>query len=95
MTKQEEIETQLTVPYIVHESALVRAERTIKHLVIALIISIFLIFLSHAAWLVFVSQYDFESYDLSTEGGGDANYIGQDGDIYNGTSQGTENSPQE
>lgn len=60
-----------------------------------LIISIFLIFVSHAAWLFFISQYEFESYDLSTDGGGNASYIGQDGDINNGTSTSTENSPKE
>ena len=90
-----ESELKKDVPYIVYESAQVRAERTIKRLTVALIISIFLIFVSHAAWLVFVSQYEFESYDLSTDGGGNASYIGQDGDIYNGTSTSTENSPKE
>lgn len=90
-----ESELKKDVPYIVYESAQVRAERTIKRLTVALIISIFLIFVSHAAWLFFISQYEFESYDLSTDGGGNASYIGQDGDIYNGTSTSTENSPKE
>lgn len=90
-----ESELKKDVPYIVYESAQVRAERTIKRLTVALIISIFLIFVSHAAWLVFVSQYEFESYDLSTDGGGNASYIGQGGDINNGTSTSTENSPKE
>lgn len=90
-----ESELKKDVPYIVYESAQVRAERTIKRLTVALIISIFLIFVSHAAWLFFVSQYEFESYDLSTDGGGNASYIGQDGDINNGTSTSTENSPKE
>lgn len=90
-----ESELKKDVPYIVYESAQVRAERTIKRLTVALIISIFLIFVSHAAWLFFISQYEFESYDLSTDGGGNASYIGQDGDINNGTSTSTENSPKE
>lgn len=76
------------VPYIVYEAEMTRSERQIKRLWIALIIAIALIFASNAAWLMYVSQYDFESYDLSTENGGNANYIGQDGDIYNGTSKG-------
>lgn len=90
-----ESELKKDVPYIVYESAQVRAERTIKRLTVALIISIFLIFVSHVAWLFFISQYEFESYDLSTDGGGNASYIGQDGDINNGTSTSTENSPKE
>ena len=68
-----------------------RMERHIKRLWIALIIAISLIFASNAVWLSFISQYNFESYDLSTEGGGNANYIGNDGEIYNGTGESTEN----
>lgn len=34
----------------------------------------------------YLYQYDFTSYELSTDGGGDANYIGNDGDVYNGYS---------
>lgn len=38
-------------------------------------------------WLDFLSQYDFEDYEISTEGGGDANYIGRDGEISYGTNK--------
>jgi biotin transporter BioY len=75
------------VPYIVYEAEMTRSERQIKRLWIALIIAITLIFASNVVWLMYINQYDFESYDLSTEDGGNANYIGQDGDIYNGTSE--------
>lgn len=75
------------VPYIVYEAEMTRSERQIKRLWIALIVAIALIFASNVVWLIYTNQYDFESYDLSTEGGGNANYIGQDGDIYNGTSE--------
>lgn len=79
------------VPFIVYEADMARSERHIKRLWIALIIAISLIFASNAVWLSFISQYNFESYDLSTEGGGNANYIGNDGEIYNGTGESTEN----
>lgn len=38
-------------------------------------------------FLWYLNQYDFISEEVSidTVGGGNANYIGQDGDIYNGT----------
>ena len=92
MTNQEEKEMQLTVPYIMHEAAQARAERTIKRLIIALITSIILLFATNVLWIWNNSQYDFVDGNVDTEGEGNANYIGQDGDIYNGTnnSQSTE-----
>lgn len=94
MTNQEEKEMQLTVSYIMHEAAQARAERTIKRLIIALITSIILLFATNVLWIWNNSQYDFvdSEVNVDTEGEGNANYIGQDGDIYNGTnnSQNTE-----
>ena len=94
MTNQEEKEMQLTVPYIMHEAAQARAERTIKRLIIALITSIILLFATNVLWIWNNSQYDFVDGEVNvdTEGEENANYIGQDGDIYNGTnnSQNTE-----
>lgn len=94
MTNQEEKEMQLTVPYIMHEAAQARAERTIKRLIIALITSIILLFATNVLWIWNNSLYDFidSEVNVDTEGEGNANYIGQDGDIYNGTnnSQNTE-----
>lgn len=77
------------VPYIVHESAMSREERHVKRLVIALIISIATLLLSNIGWLLFLSQYEFEyeTTEISSEGGGNANYIGHNGDIYNGEDQ--------
>ena len=85
------VENPIKIPFIVYEATMARTERHIKRLWIALIIAITLIFASNAVWLLFINQYNFESYDLSTEGGGSANYIGNDGDIYNGTNKSTEN----
>lgn len=76
------------VPYIVHESAMARSERHIKRLVVSLIISIITLFAANVGWLLFFSQFDFESTEISSEGGGNANYIGEDGNIYNGSYQG-------
>ena len=85
------VEKPTKIPFIVYEATMARMERHIKRLWIALIIAISLVFASNAVWLSFISQYNFESYDLSTEGGGNANYIGNDGEIYNGTGESTEN----
>lgn len=32
----------------------------------------------------FISQYDYESYEITADGNSNANYIGEDGNIYNG-----------
>lgn len=54
-------EKEMQVPYIVHEGAMVRNERAIKRLVIALIIAIVLMFGSNALWLYAWLQYDYTS----------------------------------
>lgn len=84
------VENPTKIPFIVYEATIARMERHIKRLWIALIVAIVLIFISNIAWLAYINQYDFESYEISTDGGGNANYIGNDGDIYNGKDIGQE-----
>ena len=82
------------VPYLVYEATQARNERTIKRLISVIIIVIVLLFVSNAVWLWAWSSYDYssaESIDLSTDGGGDANYIGNDGVINNGKNQSDKN----
>jgi len=77
------------VPYLVHESAMARNERSIKRLVWALIIAVFLIFASNAAWLYVWQLYDYsneeitENYSYSQDGKG-LNIIGDRNVIDNG-----------
>lgn len=73
-----------SVPYIVHESSMARMERHIKRLWIAVIVAVCLLFASNAAWLLAWTSYDYASYEAITDNGGDANIVGNDGDIYNG-----------
>ena len=93
------MEEQMTVPYIVHESAMARNERHIKRLVIALIVAVVMIVLSNLAWLYLWNSYEYvgDSETVSVEGDGTANYIGNDGDITNGINQSNEEDqvPQE
>jgi cell division septal protein FtsQ len=78
---------QLTVPYIVHESAMARNERHIRRLVIALIVAIVMMVISNLAWLYMWNSYEYVGdSSISVEGEGNANYIGNDGDITNGES---------
>lgn len=82
------------VPYIVHESAEARSERTIKRLVIALIVAVALMFASNAAWLWCWMQYDYYSEEtvttIDSEGNGFANYTGGNGGIIYGKSDGAQ-----
>lgn len=87
-----ELESTPSVPYFAHEGMMARNERTIKRLVIALIVSIILIFASNALWLYCWMQYDYvgsESVDIDGKDG-IANYIGNNGDISNGTDHSSE-----
>ena len=85
-----------SVPYIVHESSMARMERQVKRGWIALIVAVCLLFASNAVWLYAWFQYDYSSEEIIVEqdaqDGGNANYIGNDGDIVNGLpeSDGTE-----
>lgn len=81
---------ELTIPYFVHEGDMARNERMIKKLIIALLISVVIIFASNAVWLYAWLQYDYVSSGstnstVQVDGkDGIANYIGNDGDITNG-----------
>ena len=81
-------ETEKTIPYVVYESSMARNERTIKKLIIALIITILLMFASNGLWLYASMQYDYsgayEEIIVDSEDSGVANYIGNDGEIING-----------
>lgn len=55
-----------SVPYIVYEGAQAKNERTVKRLVIALVIAIALIFASNVAWLHFMSQYEYSGTETTT-----------------------------
>ena len=81
------------VPYIVFEGEMARHERTVKRLVIALLISIALIFISNMAWLWFFNQFDYESdmVTVNSQEEGNASYMGGDGVIDNGRSTSEEN----
>ena len=77
----------VNVPYIVHEATVARQERQIKRLWIAIIVLVGAIFLMNAAWIEAWTSYDYSSTteEIIVDAlDGNANYIGQDGNIYNG-----------
>ena len=67
------------------ELAFAFAERMVKRLLIALVVTIVLLFASSAIFTYAWLQYDYESYEITSDGDSNANYIGQDGNIYNGS----------
>ena len=103
MNDEKELETkeqyndQPDVPFVIYEAEMARAERHIKRLWISLIVAIGTIVLVTAGFLYYLSLFDYESYEVVAEGNGHANYIGQDGDIYNngGESLGPQESAEE
>lgn len=75
-----------SVPYVVHESDMSRAEREKKRLWILLIISWVAVLLVVDIFTYERLQYDYTSEEviIDSQDGGNANYIGNDGDIING-----------
>ena len=77
--------TPEAVPYIVHESAMARAERSAKRLWVVVILLIVLLVGTNGAWLWYESQFETVTTEITQENAdGYNNYIGNDGDIVNG-----------
>lgn len=77
-----------SVPYIVHESAQARAERTIKRLIAVIVLLIVLLVGSNVIWIVYENQFEdiitvtqeSEANDGGSaivNNGGDFNYYGE------------------
>lgn len=78
------------VPFIVHESAMARMERTVKRLWILLILLAVFLVGTNAAWIYYESQWEVvETLEVTQENeNGYNNFVGNDGDIYNGKADG-------
>ena len=94
------------IPYIVYESMLAKEDAQQKRMVyvidIEAVISwavIALLVANEYHWRQLWNEYDYvdEDYsiDVDANSGGNANYIGNDGDIYNGTNHSEEVGSQE
>ena len=86
----------VSVPYVVHESSMARAERQAKRLIAIIILLVVLLVGSNIGWLIYESQFEdvitSEEIIVDAEENGVANYIGNDGDIYNGKDYSKENN---
>ena len=82
--------TPASVPYVVHESAMARAERHTKALIWVIVLLIVLLVGTNAGWLIYNSQFEVveetttETTVTQDNADGYNNYIGNDGDIVNG-----------
>lgn len=81
-----------TIAYRAYEEQGARNWLVVKRLVWAIIVSVILLFASNALWLWAWMQYDYSGEEIiveqDTTDGGNANYIGNDGDIVNGLPEG-------
>lgn len=75
-----------TVSYLVYESSQTRLDRIIHKLVVALVVSVALLFISNALWLWAWSQYDTvtEEYTYSQDGRG-INIMGNGNEVSDGS----------
>lgn len=85
------------VPYIVYESMLEKEDRQQRRLVAIIILLVVLLVASNALWVYEWNQYDYadtttEEIELDADDGGNANYIGRDGEIINGSGESTQDN---
>lgn len=78
-----------SVPFVVYEAAEVRSERIIKRLIILCVIVTALLFVTNVLWLNAWTSYDYieetgDEITVDSDDGGNANYVGNNGDINNG-----------
>lgn len=67
------------VPYIVHESSMARMERQIKRLWITILVLIFILVGTNAAWLYYESQWETVYQEVTQEAdNGTNNFVGGD-----------------
>ena len=76
--------TPTNVPYVVHESAMARAERVIKRQWIAIILLICMLFGAFGLFVWYESLYETISYEQDGEGINNVN-LGEQGDLNNGS----------
>lgn len=78
--------TDKDVPYIVYESEAARHERTVKRLLLTIVLVVCLLVITNLAWLYVFNQYDFTSEvtEVSTdEGNTNMLQAGENGEINN------------
>ena len=85
MDIKDDNKTLATIPFIVYESAVEKADRQHRRLVVVIIVLIALLFASNAIWLYAWLQYDYvEEYEITAEQDGEGVNIVGGGDVQYG-----------
>ena len=93
----EAVNDNIVMSRIAFERMQSKDERNDRWRNIIIVLLIILLVVTNAMWLVAWNQYDYVddySVEVDSEGAGNANYIGNDGDIYNGESSSTQETEQ-
>lgn len=82
---------QITVPYILFEGEMARAERRQKRNFVLILILVGALLLSNFGWLYAWMQYDYVDSEITVDAGqrGNASYIGNDGEVHFGEDSGS------
>lgn len=76
--------SEAQIPYYVHEAEMYRMERNNRRWFIAFMVVLFMLFATNIGWVIYESQ--FENVVVTQDNADGYNsYIGNDGDIINGT----------
>ena len=75
-----------SIPYVAYQSTVSDYKMMLKRMWVALIVLLLILFATNTIWIYSWMQYDYSSEEIivDAEDNGNANYIGQDGNIYNG-----------
>lgn len=80
--------TPTSIPYAAHQGIIATMERVNKRLWITLVVLVFLLVGSNIGWMIYENSFEevtkTEEIVIDSDDGGNANYIGNDGDIVNG-----------
>lgn len=72
-----------SVPYMVYDMDMARAERHSKRWMIAAIVMAAMLFVTNIGWIIYESQFETISYQQDGEGVNNVN-VGTQGDVVNG-----------
>ena len=76
------------VPFVVYQATAARQERQIRRMWIVILFLICALIGTNLAWIVYENSFEevvtTEEIIVDADNNGNANYIGQDGNIYNG-----------
>ena len=76
------------IPFVVYQATAARQERQIKRMWIVVLVLIVALIASNIAWIIYERSFEeimtTEEIIVDADNNGNANYIGQDGNIYNG-----------